>query len=434
MKRRERTRVETKYVRIPRAALISLIVIAVAAVALLASAKWRRDPTLSVKDRGHLEALVPSIVGLTQGDLEGGNRIEVLQNGDDFFPRLMRDVEDAKETIHIESYIWWDGELPRRFAQLLAKKARQGVEVRLLVDGSGGRQVNKVGDMLTDAGVNVARFHPVRLSNLGRLNNRDHRKIAVIDGRIGYTGGYGFADEWTGNAQDKEHWRDTGLRVEGPIVLRLQAAFAENWIEETGEVPAGEKYFPHLEPVGSTQAHVAFTSPSGSVSSVAILYYLAISSAQKEIIIQNPYLLPEREAIKAMEEAVGRGVKVMVMVPSASATDSAIVQHASHHRYGNLLKRGIRIFEFKKTLLHQKVMIVDGLWSSVGSTNFDARSLELNDEISMGVVDPAIASQLRAAFASDLRFAQERKLEEWRGRSFWHKLVDGLAYLAHEQL
>lgn len=433
MKRIENVR-GTTYVRLPLIVLCGLLISVIGLLLLYASAKWRQDPDLKVKNPGQLQTLLPSIVGLTQGDLVPGNRIQVLQNGDGFFPILMRDIEAARQTIHVETYIWQDGAFPRQFAQLLEKKARQGLEVRLMVDGSGGRQVSKVEDALTEAGVQVERFHPVRFSNLGRMNNRDHRKIVVIDGRIGYTGGYGFADEWTGDGQDKKHFRDTGLRVEGPIVHRLQAAFAENWIEETGDVPAGERYFPHLAPAGTTPAHVAYTSPSGSVSSVAILYHLAIAAARHEIVIQNPYLLPEREAIEAIEEAVARGVKVLVMVPSASVTDSPIVQHASHHRFGNLLKRGVRIFEYEKTLLHQKVIVIDGVWSSVGSTNFDARSLELNDEISMGVVDPAIAAQLRAAFASDLRFARERKLEEWKNRSLWHKLKDGLAYLAHEQL
>lgn len=424
----------TTYIRLPIIAFAGLVFGLIALVVLFATAKWRQDPDLQVKNPGDLQTMLPSIVGLTQSDLQSGNRVKVLQNGQGFFPLLMRDLEGARQTIHLETYIWDDGSLTQRVAKLLAKKARQGVEVRLLVDGSGGKQVSKVEDMLEEAGVLVEQFHPPRFSNVGRMNNRDHRKIVVIDGRIGYTGGFGFGDQWTGNAQDKKHFRDTGLRIEGPIVHRLQSAFAENWIEETGEVPAGEKYFPHLDNVGNIPAHVAYTSPAGSVSSVAILYHLAIASARREIIIQNPYLLPESEAIEAMEAAVKRGVKVMIMVPSDSVTDSPIVQHASHHRFGNLLNKGVRIWEYKRTLLHQKVMVVDSVWSLVGSTNFDARSLELNDEITAGVIDPAVATQLKAAFESDLRFAEERKLEEWQNRGFWHKLKDGLAYLAHEQL
>ena len=287
---------------------------------------------------------------------------------------------------------------------------------------------------MKDAGVKLVRFHTPTIQNWGRLNNRDHRKESIIDGRIAYIGGYGFAQQWTGHAQDKDHWRDTGVRLEGPIVNRLQGAFCENWIEETGEIPAGAKYFPALSPAGTTRAHLAYTSPTGGVSSVQLLYYLAIKAARREILIQNPYLLPDDDAVEALAEAVRRGVEVKVMVPATSASDSPIVQHASHHRFGVLLRKGIKIWEYKKTLLHQKVIVVDGEWSCVGSTNFDRRALQLNDEISIGVLDPAIAAQLRAAFTDDLRDAEPRSYEQWRKRGVWHKFIDALAYLGSSQL
>ena len=307
--------------------------------------------------------------------------------------------------------------------------------MRLLIDASGGHKMDKeLAKLMLDSGVRFIRFHPPSLSNLGRLNNRDHRKEAIIDGRIGYIGGFGFAEQWTGHAQDKDHWRDAGLRVEGPIVGRLQAAFAENWIEETGEIMAGEKYFPHLAAAGPTTAHLAYTKPTGGVSSVQILYYLAIKAARHEIIIQNPYLLPDDESVDALAEAVKRGVDVRIMVPATASTDSPVVQHASHHIFGLLLKNGIKIFEYKKTLLHQKVIVVDGVWSCIGSTNFDRRALRLNDEVSMGVLDSALAAQLKAVFNSDMKYAEERHLEEWEHRGLWHKTLDGLAYLASSQL
>jgi cardiolipin synthase len=258
--------------------------------------------------------------------------------------------------------------------------------------------------------------------------------MVVIDGRIGYLGGFGFAKEWTGHAQDKDHWRDTGVRVMGPIVNRMQGAFCENWVEETGEIPAGAKYFPKLAPVGATAAHLAYTSPTGSVSSVQVLYYLAINAAQREIIIENPYLLPDKDAIAALANAVKRGVDVKVVVPATNATDSPIVQHASHHIFGTLLSRGVKVYEYQPTLLHQKVIIVDGVWSCVGSTNFDDRSFQLNDEISMGMLDPGVASQLRAAFLADLQQAKQRTLDEWKHRPLWHKAIDGIAYLGHGEL
>jgi len=425
----------THFLRVPIVTFVALIVMVIALTITLWSAERGRAAQLSVKNPGDLPALMPSIVGLTQGSLERGNRIEVLENGDQFFPRLLADIGRARQTIHVETYIWWKGDICNQLAAALAAKARQGVEVRLLVDASGGHKMDRnLRDEMLAAGCQVRNFHPLRISNLGRLNNRDHRKISVIDGRIGYIGGFGIAKEWTGGGQDKEHWRDTGLRTEGPIVNRLQAAFCENWVEETGEIPAGEKYFPQPVPAGQTPAHLAYTSPTGSVSSVQVLYYLAINSARREILIQNPYMLPDNDAIAALAAAVKRGVDVKVMVPAAGVTDSPIVQHASHHRFAELMKSGIKIYEFKRTLLHQKIIIVDATWSCVGSTNFDDRSFQLNDEVSMGVLDARIASQLRAAFENDLRDTQQRHLDEWEHRSLWHKLMDGLAYLGSSEL
>ncbi len=425
----------TTYVRMPLVAFIGGLLALIVLTILFWSVKREPDSALAVTNPGELSALLPSLVGLTQASLDPGNHVQLLQNGDGFFPPLMRDIAAARESVHIETFIWYDGQLARQLAKLLAQKAREGVEVRVLVDASGGRQLDDEElAMLESAGAKVAHFHPIRISNLGRLNNRDHRKLMIIDGRIGYTGGHGIADTWLGNGQDKEHWRDTGLRLTGPVVNRLQACFAENWIEETGEIPAGDKYFPKLPPSGPTAAHVAYTSPSGSVSSVQILYYLAIKAARREIVIQNPYLLPDREALEALEEAVQRGVDVKIMVPSDDATDSALVQHASHHHFGTMLKRGVKIWEYEKTLLHQKVIVVDGIWSSVGSTNFDDRSFQLNDEVNIGIVDAQIAAQLKAAFAADLRHARQRQFEEWQNRGLWHKLIDGLAYLGRSQL
>ncbi|HEX2833560.1 MAG TPA: cardiolipin synthase [Thermoanaerobaculia bacterium] len=425
----------TTYVRMPLVAFVAGILVIAVMTILIWSVKREPDTRLSVRTPGELSMLLPSIAGLTHSAIEPGNTMQVLQNGVMFFPALERDILAARESVHIESFIWYDGKISRRLAQILAMKAKQGVEVRILVDASGGRQLKgEVQELLESSGAKVAHFHPVRFSNLGRLNNRDHRKLMIIDGRIGYIGGYCIADEWTGNARHKKEYRDTGLRITGPVVNRLQGAFAENWIEETGEIPAGDKYFPKIPPSGPTSAHVAYTSPDGSVSSVQILYYLAISAAKREILIQNPYLLPDDEAIAALEEAVKRGVKVRIMVPSDDATDSPLVQHASHHHFGTLLKRGVQIYEYKKTLLHQKLIVVDGVWACVGSTNFDDRSFQLNDEVSIGVLDPAIAGQLRAAFANDVQDAQERTFSEWQQRSWWHKLKDGVAYLGRSQL
>jgi cardiolipin synthase len=433
-KRIEKTKRGSHVVRVPLVVFVALLIAVIGLTIMLWSVERGTDPRLNVKNAGDFSALLPSIVGLTQSSLDPGNHVQLLENGDQFFPLLLRDIAAAKESVHVESYIWWKGAICGQIANALASKAKQGVEVRLLIDASGGHKMDKdLEKLMVDSGVRFVRFHSFSLPNLGRMNNRDHRKEAIIDGRIGYIGGYGFAEQWTGHGQDKDHWRDAGLRVEGPIVGRLQAAFAENWIEETGEIMAGEKYFPHLAAAGSTKAHLAYASPTGGVSSVQVLYYLAIKAARREIIIQNPYLLPDDESVDAFAEAVKRGVDVRIMVPATTSTDSPIVQHASHHLFGRLMKAGVKIFEYKKTLLHQKVIIVDGVWSCIGSTNFDRRALQLNDEVSMGVLDPALAAQLKAVFENDMRFAEERRYDEWEHRGVWHKAEDGLAYLASSQ-
>jgi len=432
-KRRKRLEREKK-ITVPLFAFIGMVLAILMLTLLLWSTKRRQNAHLEVAQPGKLRELLPSIVGLTHGTLLEGNSLQILRNGA-FFNSVLAEIAKAKETINFETYVWWKGDICRQIAEALSKKAREGLEVRLLVDASGSsRSDDELFEMMEQAGVKIGRFHPVRISNLGRLNNRDHRKIVVIDGRIGFTGGHGVAEEWTGNGQDLKHWSDIFVRVEGPIVGTLQSAFTENWIEETSNVPAGAKFFPKLEPKGSIPIHAAYSSPSGTVSSVQLLYYLAINAAKKEILIQNPYFLPDDDAISALEKAVERGVDVRVMIPSTDVTDSAIVQHASHHHFGTLLKRGVKIYEYKKTLLHQKVLVVDGYWSSVGSTNFDDRSFELNDEISLGIHDTGVAEQLRTIFFEDMKFTEERKFDEWSDRALKHKAIDGMAFLVNEQL
>jgi cardiolipin synthase len=394
----------------------------------------RTKPNFDLSGEGDIEAILPTLVGITEGAVDHGNRIEILQNGA-FFDRLLEDIRSARASIHIESYIWWTGSICDEIANALADRARAGIEVRLMLDYSGSsRMDSNLKSAMKNAGCVVCQFRPLRLSNIGRMNLRTHRKIAIVDGRVAYVGGHGIAEQWTGNGQDKDHWRDTAIRTEGPVVTTLQGVFCENWIEETGEVPAGEKYFPKLEECGDVDAHVAYTSPRGSLSSVQLLYYLAINAARRELLIQNPYFLPHEDAIQSLMKAVERGVDVQIMLPSAKIIDSALVQHASHHHYGDLLKNGVRIFEHQKTLTHQKIMIVDRVWSCVGSTNFDDRSFELNDEITVGLIDKGIASTLRDAYQRDLRDCQEIKLRPWRTRPWRHRILDGVCFLARREL
>ncbi|HUR80772.1 MAG TPA: phospholipase D-like domain-containing protein [Thermoanaerobaculia bacterium] len=418
---------------VPIWVLALLAVTIILLVVALWSVKRRRRPHLELEPTG-LDLLEPSIAGLTQGTCVDGNRVELLQNGA-MWDRVFADIAAAKETVNYETFLCKEGELTRRMAEALATKAREKVQVRVMLDGSGGKKFGKQGlKDLKDAGAKVRKYHPVRFSNLGLINNRDHRKIFVIDGRIAYVGGHCLTDNWLGEAQDKQHFRDITARVEGPVVAQLQSAFAENWIEETGEVVGGKNFFPKLEPVGDVSGHAVWLSPSGSPSTLKLLHYMLIRLATKRLRIQNPYFLPDPDARKALLDAVKRGVDVRVMIPADHASDAPLVQHASHHHYGTLLKGGVRIFDYNQTLLHQKVMVVDGSCASIGSTNFDDRSFEINDEVSLVVYDEGVARELEETFERDLEHATERHFEEWKHRPVLHKVRDFVSFAFNEQL
>ncbi|HYO76100.1 MAG TPA: cardiolipin synthase [Thermoanaerobaculia bacterium] len=414
--------------------LVVIALVMLALVIALWSIKRRRRPRLALRSDGELHDLIPSIAGMTQGTVIEGNKVELIQNGA-FWDRVVADLEEARATINYETFLSSEGELTKRLAEVFCRKAREGVEVRLMLDGSGGRKFGKgaLADMHA-AGVTVQKYHPFKLRNLGILNNRDHRKIFVIDGRIGYVGGHCLVDNWLGDAEDKQHFRDISARVEGPVVSQLQSTFAENWVEETGEVPGGEQFFPKLETKGESRAHVVWASPAGSPSTLKLLHYMIIRAARKSITIQNPYFLPDPDARKALLEAVERGVDVRIMIPSTNASDSKFVQHASHHHYGTLLKGGVKLYDYERTLLHQKVISIDGCWAAIGSTNFDDRSFEVNDEVTLVVYDERIAQELEQIFEADLQHATKVEIAPWRKRSPIHKAIDLGAFLFNEQL
>jgi cardiolipin synthase len=415
------------------AAILYVLILAVL-ILIIWSTRRERESHVKVPRIDSFAETLPSIAGLTGSPIQAGNSVEILQNGDGFFPRLLADVAAARESIHLETYVWWRGEICEQVADALAKKAAEGVEVRLTLDAVGSNKGDeKLFERMEKAGVRIAYFHPFLLQDLGLFNNRTHRKIAVFDGRIGYVFGHGFAEEWTGNGQDEKHWRDTGVRIEGPVVNSIQETFAENWVEQTAEVLVGERYFPRLSPAGGIRAHMTASSPQGGVSRLELLFKLAIGAAEKEILIQNPYFIPDGEMVGLLEQAAERGVKIRIMLPGA-VTDSSVVRHAGHRRYEDLLAKGIEIYEFMPSLNHQKVMVVDGLWSHVGSTNLDDRSLDINDEASVGLIDTGVADQLREAFERDLKVSKQVTLEEWRKRSAWHRFIDRGSYLINEQL
>ena len=362
------------------------------------------------------------------------NRILALHNGDRIFPAMLAAIRSAQTSITFETYIYWSGGIGREFADALAGRARQGIKVHVLLDWVGSVKVEDslIAEM-TAAGVQIRKFHPPHWSHLGRFNNRTHRKLLVVDGRVGFTGGVGIAPQWTGDAQDPEHWRDSHFQVEGPVVAQIQSVFIDNWIKVTGDVPHGPAYFPALEPAGKALAQVFSSSPSGGSESMQLMYLLAVTAATRSIDLAAAYFVPDELVTKALVEAMKRGVKLRIAVPGEHI-DSETVRGASRARWGPLLAAGAVIAEYRPTMFHCKVMIVDELLVSVGSTNFDNRSFRLNDEATLNILDADFARQQSAVFAADLALSRRVTHAGWQARPWQEKLTERLASLIGAQL
>lgn len=414
-----------------------LSVLLIGIVALLLVSIWsirrHRNPELNIACALPIEQSIPSLAGLTHGTALGGNSVEIFEN-DAFFDAVEKDIRTAKQSVHFETFLWQEGALGQRMANAFSEQARAGRQVRVLLDAIGARKIGRaVRRQMEEAGCTVVFFHRKKIHNIGVLNDRDHRKILIIDGRLAYVGGHCIKDEWLG-CPENGHYGDISVRLRGPIVGSIQSAFAENWIAETGALFVGDEVFPPLEAAGDVLIHAAFVKPEGSAPAVKILHHAAISLARKRIWIQNPYFIPEPETIDAFRDAVSRGVDVRVMLPATKATDNPLAQHASHRNFEKLLKSGVRLFEYPNTLLHQKVMTIDGVWSGVGSSNFDDRSFETNDEITLGICDAATAQRLDAIFEKYAPQCTEIQLAQWRRRGLSHKLLDHACYLLNEVL
>lgn len=380
-----------------------------------------------------IQDALPMLAGLTESAVYEGNSATVLQNGA-LFPVLFADVEAARHSVHFETFVWARGKLETQLVDVFSAKARAGVRVRVLMDSVGSSHANPAEiQRLKDSGAQIANYCKPRWWNWHRFNHRTHRKLVVIDGRIGYAFGHGVQDEWLGNGHSAKHFRDTAVRLEGPVVHGLQSVFAQNWVEETHTLPAADECFPRLERRGDVAAHVVSSAAGDAVSSVAMLYTVAIATARREVLIQNPYFAPGDGVVELFAKMVERGVRVHLMVPGKH-TDSPFVRRAGCSLYESILRAGVRLYEFEPTLLHQKIVVVDEVWSHVGSTNFDARSLALNEEVGVGLLDPKIASELKAAFQQDLRHCRELTLERWQRRPVYDRVYERFAYLLHEQL
>ena len=413
-------------------ALVGAIV--VVQLLIIWSIKRHRDPDLRIECDAPIDELTPSLAGLSLGTAVDGNSVEVFENGA-YFDALLEEIRAAKITVHFETFLWTEGVLGQRLAETLAERARAGLKVRVLLDATGTKKMGKGAErLLHAAGCRVVKFHDRSLRNIGVMNERDHRKLVVIDGRVAFVGGHCIVDTWLGDAQDKKHFGDVSVRLRGPIVNSIQSAFSENWAGETGELFVGDDVFPALDKAGDVTMHAAYVKPEGSAPAVKLLHHTIICLARKRIWIQNPYFIPEPEAIDAFGEAVKRGVDVRVMMPSTGGSDNPMVQHAGHRNFEKLLRCGVRLFEYPDTLLHQKVMTIDSVWCTVGSSNFDDRSFETNDEITLGIRDAATAKRLEEIFERYAPRCQEIRLEQWRKRGVGHRLIDNMYYLINEVL
>jgi cardiolipin synthase len=363
-----------------------------------------------------------------------GNRITALQNGDEALPAMLDAIRSARHSINLEGYIFWSGVTGSEFAAVLSERARAGVPTHVLVDWMGSQKLGEeLEDQMVRAGVRLVKFRPLRWYNLDRLNHRTHRKLLVVDGRVGFNGGLGIADLFRGHAQDEDHWRDSQFRAEGPVVAQMQASFLDNWIESGGELLDGPAYFPRLDSMGGLMAQAVQSSPGGGTEDLRLMYLLALASARRRILIANSYFVPNTLAVDMLVAARRRGVDIEIIVPGTIG-DAAVVRRASRAKWGPLLASGVKIYEYRPTMYHVKVMIVDDLWVSVGSTNFDNRSFRLNDEANLNILGAEFARAQAQVFAADRAKSRRITLEEWRRRPLRERVMEQMARVIRHQL
>ena len=362
-----------------------------------------------------------------------GNSITTLVNGDEFYPAQLEAIQSAQRSINLETYMYWAGDIGERFAQALASRAEAGLDVNVVIDAVGSEKIDEEYiTLMEEAGVRVIRYNPVErlvlLITIGDVTSRTHRKLLIVDGEVGFTGGAGIADVWLGDAENPDRWRDTFYRIEGPVVAQLQAAFVDNWIASTGETLHTQAYFPALEPAGELPAQVFLSSPEGGSASMELMYLLAINSAERTIDIATPYFVPDELFSNALLQALARGVQVRLLVPGEHI-DIAVLRHASRSTWQPLLEAGMELYEYQPTMYHAKLIVIDGVWASIGSTNLDPFSFRLNDEANVNVYDESFARQQIALFERDLAHARRITELKHEDRSFFDRVQEFFASL-----
>jgi cardiolipin synthase A/B len=387
----------------------------------------------------HLETRQPAFAA-TLGGYSGtpvvpGNRVEILLNGREIFPAKLAMIRSARRTINYAQYVFESGQPAEEIAAALSERCRAGIQVNVLLDAVGALAMpGQLRTEMTEAGCRVETFRPLRPFTLDRYNYRNHRRILVVDGVVGVTGGSGISGKWSGNGKEAGHWRDTDVRIEGPVVEQLQGAFAENWLEATGVAIGGPAYFPRrrLDYKGDVDAQVVRSSPAGGSSAMYTVFLLALSSAQRSIHITNPYFVPDEKMMSTLLDAAQRGVKVKLLIPGA--IDHNLVRQASRSAFGRLLKSGVLIYEYRPALLHAKTMVIDGIWATVGSTNLDHRSFALNEELNVVVYDSDVAGRLEEVFQQDLANSKQVTYGDWSDRGLTSRFLELLSWPLREQM
>jgi len=386
---------------------------------------YQYEPTYGVASVKFERALVAA-----GGGLFGGNQAVLLQNGDAFFSSILEAIRGAKASVNIELYIFAKGKIAETFLEALCAKAQEGVEVRVLVDSVGDR-LGHLREQMKAGGVKFRVYKPVRLRSIAKTGDRTHRKIITVDGRIGFTGGLSIDDRWAGDARNPTEWRDTVVRLEGPVVLQLQRVFLENWLYTTGEFLDGEGQFPVAQMAGDMKAHAVGSSRTSQLSIAKLHYYMPIQAARDYIWIENAYFLPDVDFKAALVAAARRGVDVRVVVPGEN-TDLRAARYASRRDYHELLKAGVKIYEFQPTMLHSKIIVVDGLWCSIGSINFTSRSMKSNAEANAAIYDSRFAEQVRVMMKGDMIRCEQITLERWEQRSLYQRFKESFFGLSKE--
>lgn len=388
-------------------------------------------PRLYETDDAEFRRALGSLLGPR---LVEGNRVEVLVNGEQIFPAMLQAIRSAEKTITFETFIYWSGETGERFVEALCERAQAGVEVHVLLDWVGSLEMDEpLVQRLRSAGAAVVRFHKPHWSNWGKLNNRTHRKLLVVDGLLGFTGGVGIADPWQGDARHPGEWRDTHFKVRGPVVAQMQSVFLDNWMRATGQVLHGAAYLPEQQAAGDATAQMFSSSPSGGSESMHLMYLLALTAARERIALSASYFVPDSLTIKTLRAAAQRGVRIRILLPGAHI-DKAVVRRASRASWGPLLEVGVEIAEYQPTLFHMKALVVDNRFVSVGSTNFDNRSFLLNDEANLNVISKPLAARMLALFEDDWAHGKAMDFEAWQHRPWREKLVEQGARLLRSQL